>query len=80
MASKPPPINVRLPSDLSERFEALRKEFPALSSSTIVRALLLPQLSRPIEEQVDLIITGLRKAKTEKPAPNNRLSLNSQKS
>lgn len=75
MASKIPPINVRLPDDLGERFQSLRREFPGLSSSTIVRALLSPQLARPMAEQVELVISSLRKTKTERTAGNSRLGL-----
>ena len=79
MAEKSPPINVRLPSELGERFQSLRREFPGLSSSLIVRALLAPQLSMPLEKQVEIVIAGLRKGKVKKP-PINRLGLNATRS
>ena len=70
MASKTPPVNVRLPGDLGERFHALRREFPGLPSSTIMRTLLAPQLSRPLPEQVEIVISGLRKVKSVKQSTN----------
>ena len=76
MAEKSPPINVRLPSELGERFQSLRREFPGLSSSIIVRALLAPQLSMPLEKQVEIVIAGLRKGKVAKSATKNRIGLN----
>ncbi len=79
MASKVPPINVRLPAELGERFQTLRREFPGLSSSLIVRALLAPQLAMPLERQVETVIAGLRKAKSTKQS-SNRLGLNSERS
>jgi len=80
MASRTPPVNVRLPGDLGERFQALRREFPGLPSSTIIRTLLTPQLTRPLAEQVEVVISGLRKGKPAKSGPKNRLGLNTARS
>ena len=75
MASRNPPINVRLPGEMGERFMALRSEFPGLPSSTLVRALLAPQLSKSLNEQVEIVVAGLRKPPGAKPG-HNRLNLN----
>ncbi len=80
MASKTPPVNVRLPGDLGERFHLLRREFPGLPSSAVMRALLAPQLSLPLAEQVEIVIAGLRKGKPAKSAPKSRIGLNSVRS
>lgn len=76
MAEKSPPINVRLPSELADRFQALRGESPGLSSRLIVRALLAPKLSMPLDKQVEIVIAGLRKGKPAKSVSKNRVGLN----
>ena len=63
MAAKITPINVRLPDEHGVRFESLRREFPGLPSSVVLRALLISQLARPLPEQVDIVIAALRKQK-----------------
>ena len=65
MSVKVSPINVRLPGAHGERFQALRREFPGLPSSVIVRALLTPQLARPLSEQVEIVIGALRSLQPE---------------
>lgn len=60
MSFKLSPINVRLPGVQGERFEALRREFPMLPSSVVMRALLAPQLAKPLSQQVEIVIAALR--------------------
>lgn len=79
MAGKTPPINVWLDGVLGERFLALRNEFPALPSSTLIRALLEPQLSKPLADQIEIVFAGLRKPKGS-TVGKNRLNLNSDRS
>ena len=68
-------INVRLPKDLGRKFDALTSRLPALPKSVILRLLLTQQLSRPIEDQVDMIIESIRDGGTasDVAARNNRI-------
>lgn len=53
-------ITVRLPKELGQAFEALSARLKPLPKSVIVRVLLSGPLSRPLEEQVDLVLDAIR--------------------
>ena len=61
MSSKIPPISVRLADEAAARFDALCKEFPGLPQAVVARVLITSALAEPLSDQIELVITGIRK-------------------
>ena len=60
MAEKVNPVSVRLPARLGRRFLALRQRID-LPASVILRLLVAPQLEKPIEDQVSIVLSQVQR-------------------
>ena len=67
---------VRLPEPLAGRFKALVAEFD-LQPSTVLKLLIKQQLERPLEEQIEIVLSQIQKGKRVKvPRLEGRLGRN----
>ena len=61
MSSKLPPISLRLSDEVATRFDALCNEFPGLPQAVVARVLIASALAEPFDQQIQIVITGIRK-------------------
>ncbi len=76
MSLKTPPMNVRLPGELGERFATLRREFAGLQPSVILRMLIADQLSKPLDAQIQIVVQQIRKPTEQSSERKQRHGLN----
>ncbi len=57
------PIMIRLPAELSDRFERLKAEFPGLPQSLVLRLLVSSILEKSLDEQIDVVTAQIRQGK-----------------
>ena len=76
MTTPSQPIMVRLPPELAPSWDALKREFPGIPQSMLLRFVLISVFRRPLAEQVALVdaqIKGGGKPAETRPDGNNRV-------
>lgn len=69
-------VNVRLPKDLSERFNALCGRVPGLPKSVLMRLLLRELFEKTLDEQVEIVTRQILKPEGESRRPRTRVGRN----
>jgi hypothetical protein len=75
MGSTSKNVHIRMPPELAGRFEQVAAEFPGLHRGTVLRLLIAGQLKRPVSENVELVVSQIRRSSGKRetvPGPNTK--------